>query len=647
MRMSRWYLVELLIFSAGIAAAQSSLPVSEIKLHSDPEDTRVRPFESIAIQVRAYGEVEDAGGNKKKVRLREGGSSIKLSESKAGWISKPFRFQGKDDEPFHQKESAGLGAILLGQAQSLFLLQDAVLFTAADRPGKYEVKAELNGKKASMEIRGDRNAPSRVPREMIDFHREPASRDPYRGLVAHYAPMIAQETWFQPKSDYLSRVDLDGDWRGDNNWKNTPEGSSQAYVYYAVMETDTHWFLVYNFFHPRDYSDRCVVGTCHENDNEGLILTVAKDGSKFGRLQVMESLAHNRIYSYRLDRSVKKGIHNFDGDIELYEKSHPVIFIEAGGHGVYGSDDSHSKYSFRNDRFAATGVTYVYKGVAERPKHPNDRKVGYELLPIYDHWWKRAHEGSGKKDRTFDAYYRYEPYGNRPRPRYPKIAGAFYGRAESSNKAKPFWGWHDVRTRKRKVLATGQWGLDPAYGVSRNLRMPEPFSLNYTFNPYLAIGETTSVAQVPSTATPGPSPATSLITGPQRQAPRAATAATSSPGAEPSSFTARPAPDFDPSLRKGEFDVRVRIDGVTDVLVQDNQVSYQVITHRPPVHESSEFTQPVPRAGFKKFEVEKREGRGRVMLFQPPGAGNDYTARVRVSDPKGGDDLYHIRLKWK
>ena len=55
MRMSRWYLVELLIFSAGIAAAQSSLPVSEIKLHSDPEDTRVRPFESIAIQVRAYG----------------------------------------------------------------------------------------------------------------------------------------------------------------------------------------------------------------------------------------------------------------------------------------------------------------------------------------------------------------------------------------------------------------------------------------------------------------------------------------------------------------------------------------------------------------------------------------------------------------
>ena len=108
----------------------------------------------------------------------------------------------------------------------------------------------------------------------------------FQRLVEHYAPFVAQETWFQPKSDYLARFDLDGDWKGDNNWANAERGSSQAYVHYAVMETDTHWFLVYNFFHPRDYSDKCVAGTCHENDNEGLILTVAKDGSPFGRLQV-------------------------------------------------------------------------------------------------------------------------------------------------------------------------------------------------------------------------------------------------------------------------------------------------------------------------------------------------------------------------
>lgn len=93
--------------------------------------------------------------------------------------------------------------------------------------------------------------------------------------------------------------------------------------------------------------------------------------------------------------------------------------------------------------------------------------------------------------------------------------------------------------------------------------------------------------------------------------------------------------------------MRVRVDGLTDVLVQGDQVCYQVVTHRPPTHESAEFTQPLLRASFNSFEVEKRDGRGTVTLFQPPGAGNDYTARVRVDDPKGGDDLYHIRLKWE
>lgn len=93
--------------------------------------------------------------------------------------------------------------------------------------------------------------------------------------------------------------------------------------------------------------------------------------------------------------------------------------------------------------------------------------------------------------------------------------------------------------------------------------------------------------------------------------------------------------------------MRVRVDGLTDVLVQGDQVRYQVVTHRPPTHESAEFTQPLLRASFNSFEVEKRDGRGTVTLFQPPGAGNDYTARVRVDDPKGGDDLYHIRLKWE
>jgi hypothetical protein len=287
-------------------------------------------------------------------------------------------------------------------------------------------------------------------------------------------------------------------------------GSSQAYVYYAVMETETHWFLIYNFFHPRDYSDKCVVGTCHENDNEGMILTVEKGGA-FGRLIALEGLAHNNIYSHPADSRVRGGLHNLDGDVELYDGSHPVIFIESGGHGVYGSKSSHSAFSYGDRTFRdGTGVTYVYKGKAERPRHAADKEVGYDLLPIYDHWWLRAISDQGRSERMFDEYFTYMPFGGRPAPRM-QIPGAFYGRAKAVNKARPFWGWFDNRTLKAKAVSNGQWGLDPAYSVSQNLRMPQPFSLNYVFNPYLGIGQPTpgAISQAQPAETPAPAPALS------------------------------------------------------------------------------------------------------------------------------------------
>ncbi len=38
-------------------------------------------------------------------------------------------------------------------------------------------------------------------------------------------------------------MDFDGDWISNNNWENQPSGDLTAYVYYSVMETETHWFL--------------------------------------------------------------------------------------------------------------------------------------------------------------------------------------------------------------------------------------------------------------------------------------------------------------------------------------------------------------------------------------------------------------------
>jgi hypothetical protein len=616
---------------AGNAAAQSL--VTEIKIRTDPEDAKIRPLDEMAVQVVAYGEVTDAAGKTEKVRLQEAGAKVTIKEENGGWLSKPFRFPGQETEPFYQRPDAGLAAIIFRRAQGDYVLQDAVLYTAPEQTGKYHIEADLNGKTASLTIEVDTNAPARRVAEETYFAREAPSSDPYRRLVEHYAPFIAQETWFQPKSDYLARFDLDGDWEGDNNWDDAEKGSSQAYVHYAVMETQTHWFLIYNFFHPRDYSDKCVVGTCHENDNEGLILTVEKDGSAMGHLLTMETLAHNNIYSYVNDRRVRSNLHNPDGQMELHEGSHPVIFIESGGHGVFGSTDPHAHYSPGNDAFAdGTGVTYRYKGVAEKPKHANDRNVGYELLPIYDYWWTKANQGNA--NRTFDAYFRYTPYGNRPGVPFDQIAGSFLGRKFSSNSAKPFWGWHDNRTAKRQVLAPGQWALDPAYGVSVDLRMPEPFSLTYLFNPYLGIGNATP--QIMSGPSAAPPPAT-----------------VSSSGTSPSltgtmgEFRARLSGGQDAGSKRGSFDVRLVIDGEALVYVQGSTIRYESVSGRPPANEGSEYSQELPRAHFTRFTLSKRDGRGEVELLEQPSAANDYTAKLRFSDPKGGDDHYQARLEWE
>lgn len=480
----------LLSLAVSLVPLGAQVPTSA-KLYMDPE-ARIRPLESAPLQFRLYGQMSKADGTMETGRLLRGGPKVTVVSANGGWVSKPFRYQGTDAENFLQERQSQFGSIFQGLTQK-YVVQDAVLYTAPELPGKYRVEAELEGQRATLEIEVTPDAPARKKVEKSAFDAEPRHGDPYRSLAERYAPMLAQETWWWPKADYPARFDFDGDWQGDNNWENAEEGASQAYVYYAVMETDTHWFAIYNVFHPRDYSDKCVVGTCHENDNEGLILTIRKDGSEFGKLEVMETLAHNNVYSFTNDRSIRGNVHNIDGGIDFYQETHPVVFIESGGHGIYGGQAAQSTYRFAQDAFAGgTGVTLAYKGAAERPRHPNDRLVGYDLLSIHDHWWTKACQTeSGWSERTFDAYFNYLPAAGRPGTACRSVGGTFYGRKESSNKAKPFWGWHDNVTRKKKVLADGQWALDPAYSVQQSLRFPydRPVSINYVFNPYLNVGQ--------------------------------------------------------------------------------------------------------------------------------------------------------------
>ena len=261
--------------------------------------------------------------------------------------------------------------------------------------------------------------------------------------------------------------------------------------------------------------------------------------------------------------------------------------------------------------------------MAERPRHASDRLVGYELLPIYEEWWPKAQEGKWR-ERTFDDYFQYEPFGGRPGVP-ASIGGVFFGRKESSNKAKPFWGWHDTQTLKKRILAVGQWGLDPAYAVSRNLRFParQPFSLDYVYNPFLGIDrrESQPAPEQPSTAVPATS---------QPMPPAATPAATSQPAAE-----------------AGYVDIRAQIDGTVDICLTGDQVRWEVQSGQPVMRETVSFSGPLPSSPAGSWSLTKREGRGSATLLEKPSAENGYTARIRVEDPRGGVDFYRLRLEWR
>jgi len=109
----------------------------------------------------------------------------------------------------------------------------------------------------------------------------------------------------------------------------------------------------------------------------------------------------------------------------------------------------------------------------------------------------------------------------------------------------------------------------------------------------------------------------------------------------------RRARDYDPRSPLGQFDVRLYVDGEADVFVQGDSIRCEIVSGAPLRDAGSEYTQPIPQASFVRFDWEKKDGRGRARLLEEPSPSNGYTARIRIEDRDGGEDRYHVRLRWE
>jgi hypothetical protein len=278
-------------------------------------------------------------------------------------------------------------------------------------------------------------------------------------LALRWAPIHYQDTASADyDADYLSPVNFDGEWDTLNNWEHQDDTVSRltGTAYYSVVETSTHWFLVYAFYHPRDWTDLNLSGY-HENDMEGVLLTVRKDTSTYGKLEAMVTVAHSDFYSYVPTGSpYVSGRETVDGPLVMqsYNGSpHPTTRQEAKGHGVYAWNGS--------DFPGGDGVVYYPSGTAEVPAGGNDRSVGYRLVDTF--------ATGGLWARRYDSI------------TYAGL-GTFRGDNGTDNAANTAWGWDDQDDGTD--LPRGRLATDPAYLVSQYFAGEGTFSLTYTRNTY-------------------------------------------------------------------------------------------------------------------------------------------------------------------
>ncbi len=270
------------------------------------------------------------------------------------------------------------------------------------------------------------------------------------------------------RSDYITAVDFDGDRAGRNNWDRTgaPDADLAAHVYYSVVETGTHWYITYFFFHPRDWTDHPFFETEHENDGEGVLFAIERDGSPYGVLRSAVTVAHSDFFSYTAPGSTwTSGRESVDGTLQFQSSphdafAHPVTAQEAQGHGL----KAYPQYRINGD-----GIVYYPSTVAETPAGADDRDVRYRLVDIFAAdglWAQRGNTALFALLGTFAG----DDSGDCGR-------GTFDCGINSANVP---WGWDDGND----LPARGEIASDPAKLVTEYFTIPGGVSRAYDRNPY-------------------------------------------------------------------------------------------------------------------------------------------------------------------
>lgn len=393
-----------------------------------------------------------------------------------------------------------------------------------DRISREHEKTLHTGKKGRRSAQGTLLATLAFIAALIASPTTALADDPgdYDELVHRWAPVFYQDVdadgTLGGRPDFMTRWDYDTDLNPDNNWDNLGAYPLEACVYYSVQESQTHYFIGYFVYHPRDWV-ASKSATTHEHDLEGVMLVVDKPGTELSDLVLLYTEAHDDAYffsnealtipDYPLDIGALltgdhlDGLFGFEGAVLTdenrniyYSDGRPAVFIEAHGHGIgqirralYESDGGFdfdgTTYAFYGD----DGVRYTpspsnQAGVPDADD-PGAQSVEYQLLPLRSGFWDHRHDSLFSDTITITT--------NRGIV-MPGMGYTFSVDVQDPGAHAP-WGWpeySDFHLGLDPALGSerGDFFLDPAEFVSRIITdwsdFQDPAFSSYLSNVYLA-----------------------------------------------------------------------------------------------------------------------------------------------------------------
>ncbi len=338
-----------------------------------------------------------------------------------------------------------------------------------------------------------------------------------REIAERFAPVFHQRlagTADDHRYDYPTNFDFDGDWVGNNNWKNAgdPRHKLWSFVYYSVIEGEDHYYIHYAVFHPRDWSvaepaytsilDRLqdqykdIIGARarkevefnHENDLEGVLVIVDKWAEGGPAVIAAETVAHNHLLRWVTPDATHLRITSGLPRKRLrLEDGRPVLYIESQKHGIHALQGEKPN--------PQEPILVLRYGKAVEFSRVEGDEATYELVSIYKTWWKYGRE-TRAPNNTFGTVVDFgdgfcEVAGaRRPACELGKVGGAIRGDHLRPNASNAPWNWSDLDDED---LTPGAWFFDPAHILRRHFGQFDSAE-KYLFNPYLGIEGTEPAA---------------------------------------------------------------------------------------------------------------------------------------------------------